>query len=95
MKRNDGFTLIELLVTISAGALVTFAAVSSSVMAGSNSLSAALHFSSFIPPQNTGLSPVFMRLISIYTYEKLINNHHFLYFHNNWQNHRITFCLLP
>jgi len=28
MKRNDGFTLIELLVTISAGALVTFAAVS-------------------------------------------------------------------
>ena len=26
MKRNDGFTLIELLVTISAGALVTFAA---------------------------------------------------------------------
>lgn len=28
MKRNEGFTLIELLVTISAGALVTFAAVS-------------------------------------------------------------------
>ena len=28
MKRNDGFTLIELLVTVSAGALVTFAAVS-------------------------------------------------------------------
>ena len=28
MKRNEGFTLIELLVTVSAGTLVTFAAVS-------------------------------------------------------------------
>jgi len=34
MKRNEGFTLIELLVTISAGALVTFAAVSLLLLGG-------------------------------------------------------------